>query len=548
MLSNLRYSLEGLLVTNDMRKLSILVCILVLALQLMGIFDHSLWTPDEPRVAEISREMAARGDFLIPHLSGRPFLEKPPVYFTVTGLLFTVFGTGNEGFGRLSSVFFALATIAVVFFSLRTLVGEQVAALSTIVLATSFKFFEISHKMVVDIGLVFFIAAAMFFFLLAYEQKLRRGYILFWISISMAFLTKGIIGLAIPAAGLGIFVLWRRDFSLIKRIWFIPGALLVLGVMLIWGWVLYDRGGMEFVDTFYVYNQFGRFLHGSSYSGGHVRPFYFYIPTVLADAAPWSILLIPAMITGWRTSTTSRFFTSWLAGGFILLSISSTKRGLYFLPMFPAMAALTGIWMSRFSVGKDAAWERIVLSIVLCIIWAASILIPVAYVKIGGSWITALILAICLVVACGIIWKSCRRHLPWAATLTWAALIMISVPFVFPQIDEIKSYRPFFIDAGHIVQGKRVIGYSLTETVEALSPFYGRFFVESIEQEDRTLFMQKLSAGEVEFALVLPSRLDEDLKGILETVGSRVLEINDDTRKQTQLWKLQTKQLMRRDT
>jgi hypothetical protein len=47
----------------------------------VNILDHSLWTPDEPRVAEIAREMAPTGDFLVSHLSGKPFLEKPPLFF-----------------------------------------------------------------------------------------------------------------------------------------------------------------------------------------------------------------------------------------------------------------------------------------------------------------------------------------------------------------------------------------------------------------------------------------------------------------------------------
>ena len=78
-----------------MQKKDLLLLILTLALLLVGIFDHSLWTPDEPRVADISRTMAMTGDYLIPHIGKDPFLEQPPVYYAVTGLFWKVFGAGK---------------------------------------------------------------------------------------------------------------------------------------------------------------------------------------------------------------------------------------------------------------------------------------------------------------------------------------------------------------------------------------------------------------------------------------------------------------------
>ena len=177
------------------KNILIIMSFLVL---LVGIFDHSLWTPDEPRVAEIARAMAVTGYYLIPHLAGEPFLEQPPLYYSVTGIFWRVLGTGNEGFDRLSSVLFALGSLMVVFFGMRSLYDGRTAGMAALMLATTALFFGTSHKIIVDNALAFFITAALFSFLLAYRGILKQGYPLFWLCLAGAFLTKGVIGIAIP--------------------------------------------------------------------------------------------------------------------------------------------------------------------------------------------------------------------------------------------------------------------------------------------------------------------------------------------------------------
>lgn len=521
-----------------MNKGVLLFFVFLFALQFVGIFDHTLWTPDEPRVAEIAREMAVSGDYLIPHMTYIPFLEKPPVYFATAGFFYKIFGTSVEGVGRLASVLFALGTLLTVFFGTRMLAGKQAACLSVLVLATTVKFFEISHKMVVDMALVFFITAALFSFILAHEEKIRHGYKLFWISIAGAFLSKGIIGLAIPGIAVGAFVLWKQRYSfpeVFKRAWVIPGVLLVCAVMVLWAWVLYLRGGMEYIDVFYHYNQFARFI-GTGYQGGHVRPFYYYIPTVLADTAPWSVLMIPALIKAKLPDDRMKFFLSWLFGGLILLSISSTKRGLYFLPMYPAMAVLITLWMERIVQKTASGWERGFFWFACILIGLCYLVLPVAYVKIGGTWTAALMV---FLLSAGVFLLAATRfsrNLPYLACMGWALLLLVWSPVLIPRIDTMKSYKPFFQEAGKIVNQQEVIGYQLTETIEALSPFYGEFFSENVTDKDA--FAREISSGDHTFVWVLPSRLDKNLREIIASKGVMVLETRSRALKEIQLWRM----------
>ena len=522
-----------------MKKGVRLFLVFLVVVQCVGIFDHSLWTPDEPRVAEIAREMAVSGDFLIPQLLYHPFLEKPPVYFALAGFFYKTLGTRLEGVGRLASVIFALATLLVVFYGTRRLIQEEQAYLSTLILATSFKFFEISHKMTVDIALVFFITAALFSFILAHEEKLKHGYKLFWISMALAFLSKGIIGLAIPGISVGVFVLWQNKDSfldIIKKSWFIPGTLIVLASMALWARVIYLKGGMTFVETFFVYNQIGRFIHGGLYTGGHIRPFYYYIPTVLADAAPWSVLLIPAVITAKKNTDRTKFFLSWFFGGLILLSMASTKRGLYFLPMYPAMAVLIAVWIHSVAEKAASGWERGFMWFAAVLIALSYVLVPIAYVKIGGSWLTAVIVFLLTLGLVGMVIKQYFRTLPYIACTGWALLLLVWSPVVIPQIDTMKSYKPFFQASGKIVNQQEVSGYHLTETVEALCPFYGQFFIEHIEKKE--IFKQEITSNDAEYLMVLPSRLDKELQEHLTSRGEMVLETKGHLLKKIQLWRL----------
>src|SRR5512137_66550 len=128
-----------------LKRKTLTMLLLAILIQVVGIFDHSVWTTDEPWVAEISREMVMSGDYVIPKLSNTPFLEKPPLYYAVTAIFWRTFGTGNEGIGRLASVLFATGTLLVVFFGARVLYGERAAALATLILATTPEFFLTSH-------------------------------------------------------------------------------------------------------------------------------------------------------------------------------------------------------------------------------------------------------------------------------------------------------------------------------------------------------------------------------------------------------------------
>jgi 4-amino-4-deoxy-L-arabinose transferase-like glycosyltransferase len=305
----------------------------------------------------------------------------------------------------------------------------------------------------------------------------------------------------------------------------------------LWTWILYHAGGYDFLVTFYGFNQLGRFLNAGMYTGGHVRPFYYYLTDFWVQGAPWSLLMIPVFITVRPFDTNKRFFCAWLLGGIVLLSMASTKRGLYLLPLMPAMAVMVAAWMSETENRVPEKWELAVLKLMAGFFALCYVALPFGYVYfLGGEWTIALaVFGVALLVGC-FIQSRWRLRLPWLLAVSWCLAILIWSPAVFPQLDQQKGYKDLFIRMGRIVAGQGVVGYQLNETVEALAPFYGGFFVENIE-EKRT-FIKILKRNDKAYVIVLPSRLRTSIKSILAARGVRLIKDEAGLRKDIELWKL----------
>ena len=114
-------------------------------LMLLPGINHGLWRPDEHRVAGICAEMARTGDFVTPRLNGKPFLEKPPLYFAVGALFGKAFGEDNDVSYRLASLLFTALTLSLTFLSARRRLGVQGAILSVGILSSTMMFFRTSR-------------------------------------------------------------------------------------------------------------------------------------------------------------------------------------------------------------------------------------------------------------------------------------------------------------------------------------------------------------------------------------------------------------------
>ena len=123
----------------------IILLIVLLPLFCLGIGNHGLWTADEPRVAEIGREMALTGNWVVPTLNQRPFLEEPPLYYASIAAMFRIFGGVSDRVARVPSVIYSLAGCIALFFLATFLFTPRAGFLSSLVLATGFEYFRVAH-------------------------------------------------------------------------------------------------------------------------------------------------------------------------------------------------------------------------------------------------------------------------------------------------------------------------------------------------------------------------------------------------------------------
>ena len=337
---------------------------------LEGLGKRHLWNADEPRVAGITAEMARSGDFVVPRLNGRTFIEKPPLYFWVSSIAFRLFGESTYT-ARFISALAAIGGVLIVFILARAMKMSITGAfMSGFVLATSTIYWSCGRRCLIDMTLSFFITASMAcFYQIIYSEIRRKLWFLgFVLSMAGALLTKGLVGLAVPISAIGFFLIVKKDFSL--KHWFA----LIIGVALscipysIWIWMLYNELGKGAVyETFWV-NNFGRFTGGYPQHVGH---FYYYLKEFPGKFLPWTLFLPLAgffllrEVRKRNTTNPSIFILSWFVIPFVLLSISAGKRSIYMIPLYPAAALAVGYCFDLILSGKEklTGWFEIPSSI-----------------------------------------------------------------------------------------------------------------------------------------------------------------------------------------
>lgn len=469
------------------------------ALCAVGIFNHELWTADEPRVAAVGKAMWQTGDFAVPRLNGEPFLEKPPLYWWLQAGIFSVAGRADAGLARLASAIFAFGTIWLTLAMGRRFIGSRAAALGGLVLLTTAMFVRRSHWVIVDNALVFATTGALTFFAIATSRTGRArlpGLLLMYLFLAAAFLAKGVVGLAVPLLGMFVWLLWsRRRRELVS--WHVPAGLaLVAGLAGLWLWRVSQASGGEGLAEFVIYNQVGRFAPAAGeYTGGHENPVWYYLLAFPVEFLPWTPLLVVALVTlrrRWSGLSEDRreayrFFLATTAPAFVVLSLAGTKRGLYLLPLYPGLALLVGAWLDREvpAEGWARAFDRVNgwvvaglggLLVLGAVGWGVhdGLLWPEAALTAAAA---AVLLALLLRDRMGVERTELRaRQFAFLAAGIAAALVT-----ALPAVDREKSFVPF-TDAvkATVPPGTRLVAVKPDETTLGVLGFYTDYEVEAV--------------------------------------------------------------------
>jgi 4-amino-4-deoxy-L-arabinose transferase-like glycosyltransferase len=302
-----------------------------------------LFNPDEGRYAEIPREMLSTGDWIIPHLDGLAYIEKPPLQYWATAVSYRLLGE-NVWSARFYTALCALGMIAVVWMLAQRLWDEAVAWRSAAVLASLSLFVIMGQLLTLDMSLTFYMTLSLAGFLLAQREHWRRWMLLAWAAAALGVLTKGLVAAAIPAAVLVLYTLVTRETGAWRRLDLKAGVPLFLVVTVPWHWLAAGRLP-DFLQFFFIHEHLARYLTPSAGREGAV---WFFGAVFLAGSLPWTIPALRVLATGWRARSGPGEFNHalflWLWLVFVLgfFTLSDSKLIPYILPAMPAVALLIG--------------------------------------------------------------------------------------------------------------------------------------------------------------------------------------------------------------
>ncbi len=327
---------------------------------IVGVGRWDLWNPDEPRYAQVAREMVTGGDWVLMHVNGVTYVDKPPLFFWLIALSSFLWQGFTSFSARFPSALFGTLTVLLTFFLGKKLHGSRTGFLSALILATSFEFAYLSTRANIDATLTFFTTASLFCFFKWYQhlkeeekdkvkgevQGKKEGSLPiygFYVGMALATLAKGPVGFILPLLASLLFLLFQKDWKAMKRMRPLTGMILCFAIILSWYLPAVLKGGQSFVDETLLHHTLDRFAKGSS----HVRPFYYYFVNFPVDFMPWFLFLPGAFVYGLskREGGIPKgffFLFVWFVSIFLFFSLSKGKREIYLLPLYPAASLLVG--------------------------------------------------------------------------------------------------------------------------------------------------------------------------------------------------------------
>ena len=496
-----------------------------------GIGQFGLIGADEPRYAQVAREMLERHDWVTPILGGQPWLEKPPLYYWQAMLAYSLFGVSDVAARIPSAVDATLLVIAVYLFFRRFRSGVEADA--ALITASCAGVIGYARAASMDMALAATFSIGMLSWWAWREGGKKIFLALFYICMALGMLAKGPVAPFLAAAVIMLFALATREFRIAIRTGWLPGIFLFCAIALPW-YFLAQMRNPQFFREFILEHNLARF---SSNLYHHRQPFWYYLPVTLLALMPWTVYVITAFVESVRLWWTQRrdvlpepdlewqfsvFASCWLILPVLFFSISQSKLPGYILPAIPAGAVLLAVYLRGHLTNENESSSKVL--VVLHALVAAAPIIPsvlIAYVitehrlPAGRPMLITLAIAfvLCAAIALTLVSRMRLRMLRFVTLVPVVLSVAAVLKLGAVSIDQKLSTRPLAVElAGAATRPIPLAVYGVPREIEYGLAFYRNQTILRYERE---------SVPAVEHLLVAPATWKVNVAK--ETSGRRVL-------------------------
>jgi 4-amino-4-deoxy-L-arabinose transferase-like glycosyltransferase len=444
-----------------------IVAALSLATLWIGLGRLPLTGADEPRYARIAEEMRLAGRWVTPTLEGKPWLEKPPLYYWISRAPYALSGSAETA-ARVGPALGAFLTALAVLWAGTRIWSPLAGVLGAAILVTSLGIAGFGRSASTDMPFTCCLTLALAVLAVALERDLGWKVLAAWVFLGLAVLGKGPVAF-ILAAGTGLLFWYLSGREGVLRRWHAgPGILLALFVAVPWFWLAFRENGYAFIATFFINHNFARYVTDIHH---HAQPFYYYLPVLLALFFPWSGWLVALVgkspireirrIGEWRAATL--FTACWFLFPILFFSLSGSKLAGYILPSLPPLALLLGARLARWiREGAEPGLLRAAVTIQAFLALGLALAAPVIFHKdYGGHGLVGLAISLAVLVPAGLAlfygWRNRARGAIGATALGGAALVLAVVIFAFPVLGDYHSTRTIALEALALRRGEEPI-------------------------------------------------------------------------------------------
>ena len=471
-----------------------------------GLGNHGVLNDNEGLYAEVAREMLVSGDWhqwVIPHLNGLLYMEKPPLLYWLTALVFSIFGQADYAV-RLVPSTSALACVGVMLYLGKRINRPMAGRLASIIFISGVGIMLMSHTLMFDMLLTACLTAAIVFAYLFERDGRYRDLRIAAACLALALLAKGLLSVALFGLTIGLWQMLKYRLSVFGQMarWLDGRAFMVFLLLAVPWHIAATLVEPSFAWFYFINEHVHRFLGHRIPDEYYKGPWWYYLPRLVIFLFPWSFL-VPALLLSKPQKEhddsivdLKKLLTLGWVIALLFFSLSSAKANYYMVVVMPFAAFHLALVLEshRYLTGKLSLGAGVLVALMAA---TAALILQFSHnnstltlTLMGMPWrqfaVAALILAVVLSLACALVaWLK-----PKLGIVVYAILpiyILVILVNVVTAMEVFVTDAPIASFIQQTMPDRTVYMYRLFEQNSSL-PFYLKKPVLIVESRSNDLY------------------------------------------------------------